>query len=148
MCVNQECICWWLLKRSFTSPWNQLDVLHSNKHVKSSRTFCFSAWPSLKGFMIQFPWQSCKLSSSAHSTYCGQKPQGTPYHLVVRQVIAIQIPPHGTVTKPRKCAYTSWESVGWHSLLTTGKKHQAFFSSHTVDNSTYLLLAEVTQYWP
>lgn len=127
VCVYQEDICWWLLKRSSTYPWNQLGMFHSSEYVKLSRTFCSSAWPSLQGFMRQLPWQSCELSSSVYNIHFGQKPQGAPYHLVIRQIIAIQKPPHGTVTKARKCAHTTWECVGWHSLLITGKKHEPFF---------------------
>lgn len=43
--------------------------------------------------MILLPWQSRKLSSSSvYDAYCGQEPQGTTYHLFVRQFIALQRP--------------------------------------------------------
>lgn len=137
-------------EKSLKTPGCVLSVLHSNKHVKSSKTFCFSAWLSLQSFLW---YVFLDRAVNYHPPLCTALTVGRNHKEQLNtsslgRLLLSRGQSTGTVTRPIKCAHTTWECAGWHSHLVTGKIHQTSFSIFSACDSTYLLLAEITQHLP
>lgn len=138
MCVHEEHVCWWLLKRSFSCLWNQQDMLHSNEYVKLSGTFYSSAWP-LQGFMIRFPCKAVSYLPLCTALTVGRSHEEHLTSLSLGRLLLSKYHPMALWPNLEN-VLTLWECVGWHSLLITAKKHQPFISNHTVYKPTFCWL--------
>lgn len=135
--------------KSLKAPGCLLAVPHSNKHVKSYKTFCCSAWLSLQSFSW---YVFLDRAVSYHPPLCTALTVGRNHKEQLNasslgRLLLSRDRSTGTVTRPTEWAHT-WECAGWHSHLVTGKIHQTPFSICSVCDSTYLLLAEITQHLP